>query len=110
MPSELREPWWQWEKPQVGELTDGHSVVRLFTVKLVTPELVGVGGVFTRPDHRGEGRATTLMRQAQAMYPGLVLHANDQVAPFYERLGFRRLHGNLFGWGEIGLRSDPERF
>ena len=94
-------------------LTDGHAVVRVFAVELC-PNLGlawGIGGVYTRPDERGKGRATKLLRHAQELYSPLVLHTT--IDGFYERLGFVR-RGSVMVWPAPEFSMDcttiPEHF
>jgi aminoglycoside 2'-N-acetyltransferase I len=75
----LREAWWNDRAVQVG----------------------GVGGVKTHPASRGRGLATIAMQRAldffhrQADVDLGLLGCEPDLVPFYERLGWRRLPGDL---------------
>lgn len=58
--------------------------------------LVGIGGVWTRSDHRNQGCATRLLDQAKIfsrLHSGMILFSLEQQVPFYENRGYTRHTG-----------------
>lgn len=97
-------------------LIDGHiaGYVRIFArtmlVQGVPVSAGGIGSVATRPDARGRGIATALLRDAvaQMQYEGMrVSFLFTGIMPFYERLGFRAVRQPSFEVDPLEAASMP---
>lgn len=120
---ELAEPHWQFGTPPpfaAAFICDGHGALgacRLYRRKLVAEgtalNVMGVGGVYVVPAHRGEHVGTTMMTllarrvRGDAMAPALVLRARKH-GDFYRRLGYVELAEALWALPVVdGLTLEP---
>jgi GNAT superfamily N-acetyltransferase len=101
-------------------LDDGHPDALAATAAVLPygPDLAWVSMVLVRPDRRGRGLATALMRWALDALPGgrcLALDATPEGRPVYRRLGFsdawtftRWSLPDALPAGEIPVRAAPD--
>lgn len=109
---EMRAPHWAWPECPPAEayvaLDDAErplSILRLFPRKLssntVSFHIVGIGGVWTQPEHRGQHHASTLLayvceqiNRRAIVAAGLYAHADR--ARMYRRQGFVEVQPRLY--------------
>jgi GNAT superfamily N-acetyltransferase len=82
--------------------TIGHAGFLLIEVEVDGVELrgVGLGGVMVHPDRRGRGIGENLVRETTSRMGSLrrsfgMLFCRDARLPFYERMGWRKVGGDV---------------
>lgn len=105
-PQMMREQRWSWTPPPFGAYVlktpegEDAAILRLFARMLSWDKralrAVGIGGVWTRPDLRGQGYAANLLKQvvdrlreAQSAVDVVILHSKPRT--LYTLLGFEEL-------------------
>ena len=133
-PGTMREPHWKWSiKPsasyilKVEDASDGapQAILRVF-IRLLKSDMrtfraVGIGGVWTRPESRGKGYATALLkatmfklREEQPSADLVIMHSSPR--SLYNRFGFMEIADDLLAnalHGDIHIapgnwRVEPE--
>lgn len=132
-PGMMREERWKWTSPPQNTLVlrtkddNAACVLRTFLRMLVSDtrvfRAIGIGGVYTKPECRGQGCATQLLGEA-IEWMRMTYQSADVVVMYsrprelYTRFGFKVLDGALLGRalhddvliGQGSWHTQPEDF
>lgn len=104
----LKLPHWKWStdwSPAVFEhFRSEHACLRIIAgIQLESPfihmRVVGIGGVFTAEEHRGQGHGRRIVgfcleNRRHLGCAGFVLYCRNELLPFYAKLGFEQIGRN----------------
>jgi putative acetyltransferase len=115
----LPESHWRAEEPEIRELIPSAEiwVIRKDGQLVAFIALLGdlIGGLFTHPDHQGQGHGRALVEHARSRFDPLfveVFEANEKAMAFYRSRGFveydRRIDEGS-GLTQLILRMESDR-